>query len=251
MNRKYPLKMFLIGVAENFFLRYFLLFLVGLILCIVGAWSRSCLYGGLAIWGLDLVISIYEQLQIRKAVLSESDNPEFNEMMDAFYGEGSPNAFMKVIEDKLQDALEIGCDDEQANQRKALLKKLVVYRTLRDTVREGMTLDELIDAFAQMCTISVGEPDDLLFETGTFDFTGEKLFYFSLVRQFQFFSDDEYVQLHLDVTYAPSSKTALLRGAKWSEPTDPDFFPSVKNSLAFKAVQNQPIVYVDIRVEDT
>lgn len=250
MNRKYPIKMFIIGVLLNFLFHYFYLFLIGLILCIAGIWSSSCLYGGLAVLGLDLVLSIYEQMQIRKTSLSESDNQDFNEIMDAFLGPEGANGVMKIIEDKMQSIPAPEYDREQ-KERQELLQKLVVYRLLRDSIHEGMALEDMIDAFQQMCKTSVGEPDDLLFETGTFEFSNEKLFYFSLVRQFQFDSNDEYVQLHLDITYAPSPKTALLRGAKWSEPSDANFFPSVKNSLAFKAVQNQPILNVDIRVEDT
>lgn len=250
MDRKFPFKLFVIGVLINFFLRYPLLFLLGAILCLIGIGNRFCLYLGLAAWGLDLILSIYSQLEIRKAVLSESDSPEFNEIMDAYVGEDGFHAVTQVVAEKTQNGTAYCFDDEEAAQRTAFLEKLVVYRTLRDSVRDGMTLEELIDTFAQMCTISVGDPDDLLFETGTFRLEDEKFFLFSLVRQFRFFSDDEFVQLHMDVIYAPTPKTALLRQIKWEKPTD-SFFQSAKRSFAFRAVQNQPIVRVDICIEET
>ena len=39
---------------------------------------------GVSILLLDLILSIIEQLRIRKTAITPSDNPEFNEMMDAF-----------------------------------------------------------------------------------------------------------------------------------------------------------------------
>ena len=43
-----------------------------------------------------------------------------------------------------------------------------------------MTLDEILDAFREVCQIPVEVEDDdddiLLFETGVYDFTGEDLF---------------------------------------------------------------------------
>ena len=255
MNRKYPLKMFLFGLLLNFFIRYFFLFLPGLILSIIGIWSKNCLAIGLAMWLVDLVLSVVEQLRIRKAALSESDNPEFNEIMDAFYGSDDPHAITNWVEDKLKNDPEYAARREEAERQQAesqeKLHCLVVYRTLREKVRDGMTLDELIDTFEEMCTLSVGEPDDLLFETGTYSFTGEKLFHFDLVRQFEFLSGDEYVQLHLTVLYAPSAKTALLTKVHWGKPGDGRFFQTVRSSIVYKTVKDMPITRVDINIHET
>ena len=145
----------------------------------------------------------------------------------------------------------VNAERERIENAQEPLKSLVVYRSLRDSIHDGMTLEEMIDAFAQMCKTPVGEPDDLLFETGTFDFTGEKLFYFSLVRQFKFMSEDEYIQLHLDVTYAPSIRTALLIKAKWDSQIDDDFFEMVKASSAFAAVKDATPVHVEVHISET
>ena len=93
--------------------------------------------------------------------------------------------FMSNMKEKLLEELGVALieDDEdtveiEASVSQEELEKLPVYQALRDSVDLDMSLDELIDAFAAMCKLPVGEPDDLLFETGTFDFTGKKLFYF-------------------------------------------------------------------------
>lgn len=246
MERKYPAKLFLIGLLMNFFLRHFYLFLPGTVLCILGIWVRPSLWIGLGFLCLDLILSLISQLQIRRISMTESDNPEFNKLMDTLCGPGGTDEFMQIIDERIQS--QAPCEPENGRN---ILQKLVVYRTLRDTVRDGMTLEELVDAFAEMCEISVGDPDDLLFETGTYDFTGEKRFYFSLVRQFQFMDENEYVQLHLDVMYAPGTKTALLRNTKWGEPGDGEFFNMIKSSRAFRVVKDLPIDKAVVRVDET
>lgn len=104
MERKYPAKMFLMFVLTNFLFHFSYLFVPGIILCIVGMWVKSCLWIGLAILGLDLILSIIEQLRIRKAAVTRSDNPEFNELMDAFCSPGGLEAFRNVVDEKIKSA---------------------------------------------------------------------------------------------------------------------------------------------------
>ena len=114
-----------------------------------------------------------------------------------------------------------------------------------------MTLDEMIDAFVAMCRLSVGDPDDLLFETGTYNFTGKKLFYFSLVRQFQYKRGDEYIQLHLDICYTPSPAIARICDTEWGSLLEGDFFDMVRSSTAYAKVKDQPIASIEVRIEET
>ena len=84
MEREYPQKMFWLFVLTNFLFHFFYLSVPGIILCIVGIWIKTCLYIGCAVLGLNLILSIVEQSRIRNAAVSHSENPEFNELMDAF-----------------------------------------------------------------------------------------------------------------------------------------------------------------------
>ena len=102
MERKYPTKMFWLFVLTNFLFHFFYLSIPGIILCIVGIWVKSCLWIGLAILGLDAILSIIEQLRIRKAAVTPSDNPEFNELMDAFCSADGFEAFGKVLDEKIK-----------------------------------------------------------------------------------------------------------------------------------------------------
>lgn len=104
MARKYPTKMFLLFVITNFFLNHFYLFVPGAILCIAGIWNKTCMEVGLAILGLDLVLSIMTQMRLRKAAVTPSDNPEFNELMDAFCGPNGMEAVRSIVDEKIKTA---------------------------------------------------------------------------------------------------------------------------------------------------
>lgn len=101
MEKKYPAKMFWLFVLTNFLFHFFFLSVPGIILCVVGIWVKSCLWIGLAILGLDLILSILEQLRIRNAAVTPSDNTEFNELMGAFYGPEGLEAVRKIVDAKI------------------------------------------------------------------------------------------------------------------------------------------------------
>ena len=248
--KKSPIQLYLFMFALNYFVRNLLLFILGIVMCIIGIWNKNCQTIGIAALCFDAILSAVQTIQTHKTVQEESDDPEWNAWKDAI--DGGPDSIMSKVEEAMQNG-EVTFPDEEPDEddHQDMLQKLVVYRTLNASIHEGMTLDEMIDAFKEMNKISVGDPDDLLFETGTFDFTGEKLFYFSLVRQFQFLDEDEYVQLHLDVTYLPSPKTKLLFGTKWASRSEGNFFDMVMKSRAYRVAKDLPIYKVHVRVDET
>ena len=113
MERKYPTKMFWFFVLTNFLFHFFYLSVPGIILCIVGIWVKACLWIGLAILGLDAILSIIEQLRIRKAAVTPSDNPEVNELMDAFCSQGGLEAFRKVLDEKIKSSPAVESQEEE------------------------------------------------------------------------------------------------------------------------------------------
>ena len=104
MERKYSKKMFWFFVLTNFLFHFFYLSVPGIILCIVGIWVKSCLWIGLAILGGDVILSIAEQLRIRKAAVILGDNPEFNELMDTFLGPDGLESVSKIVDAKIEAA---------------------------------------------------------------------------------------------------------------------------------------------------
>lgn len=113
MERKYPTKMFWLHVLANFLLHFLYLFIPGIVLCIVGIWVRFCLWIGLALLVLDMILSIIEQLRIRKATMTQSNNPEFNELIDAFCGPDNLDTVRKVVGKKIMSTTSIESQQEE------------------------------------------------------------------------------------------------------------------------------------------
>ena len=105
--------MFWLFVLTNFLFHFFYLSIPGIILCIVGIWVKSCLWIGLAILGLDAILSIIEQSPIRKPAVSPSHNPEFNEPMDAFCSSDGFEAFGKVLDEKIKTSPSVESQEDE------------------------------------------------------------------------------------------------------------------------------------------
>ncbi len=89
MKRKYPVAFFILGLFQNM-IRYFWILLIALVFIIIGAVGKNiCLYIGLGVLVLYLLICLIEQLILRRTALNRSGNPAFDEIMDAILGGGS------------------------------------------------------------------------------------------------------------------------------------------------------------------
>ena len=88
-NRKYPTSLFIIGFMTNILFHFFWLFIPCIILLIVGIFVKPCLYVGLALLLIDILLSLIEQFRIRQAFLKESDNPDFQAFQDALSKDGN------------------------------------------------------------------------------------------------------------------------------------------------------------------
>lgn len=78
------------------------------------------------------------------------------------------------------------------------------------------------------------ETDEMLWETGNYNFTGEKLYHFCLVRQFQLEGEDEFWQLHLDLMY--DKKPKILNPYKCLWESKGDFFEKILKSKSYKGL---------------
>ena len=88
-ERKYPISLFVIGFVTNMMFHFFWLFIPAIILLMVGIWVKKCVYFGLVLLALDVILSLLEQLKIRNAVLQESDNPDFRAFQEALSKDGN------------------------------------------------------------------------------------------------------------------------------------------------------------------
>ena len=138
----------------------------------------------------------------------------------------------------------MGLFDKYKKNSKEKLLKFLQERITKDT-----SLESIVATFEQMCSISVKE-DMILFETGTFDFSGEERFYFSMVRQFPN-DEEEFYQLHVDVLYEPTEKNKDYQQTTWNEEIDENIFGYIKNSLEYKHCKGDRICNLEIYLDET
>ncbi len=100
MERKFPVKLFVVGVIMDFFLRFFLLFLLGIGLCVAGIWVDICGQIGGVVLLLDLVISVADQISIARAVMN-GENSDLNAVMDAFEAPDGMKSVREVLEERM------------------------------------------------------------------------------------------------------------------------------------------------------
>lgn len=127
------------------------------------------------------------------------------------------------------------------------MERLVKF--LKDRITDKMPLEGIVDAFEQMCGVPL-QDDMVLFETGTYSFTGERRFYFSLVRQVQN-EDGEYLQLHVDVLYQPTKANKAFRETTWDEDLSESIFAYVRQSPVFAYCKDREYTDVDIHLDET
>jgi hypothetical protein len=97
--------------------------------------------------------------------------------------------------------------------------------------------------------------DTMLFQYGEYSFTGEKVFYWDLVRQFSYEKNGEYdhtEQLHIEFMFKPSPDFEGLSVKIWSSDCDSkeDFFHRVERLNGFKKPwENHKPIKVQVYLE--
>ncbi len=124
-----------------------------------------------------------------------------------------------------------------------------LIKFLKDEITDKMSLENIVNVFEQMCNIPI-EKDMILFETGTFSFTGEPLFQISLVRQFPN-NDDEFYQIHVDVLYKPTSENNVFSEATWNEDLNENIFDYIRKSQVFSYAKNKEYIKTEIYLDET
>ncbi len=114
------------------------------------------------------------------------------------------------------------------------------------------SLDDLIAAFEEMCEIPIEEENEkmILFETGTYSFTGKPMFYFSLVRQYPN-EEEEYYQLHLDIMFKPIPDNSCFEQVTWSFEIEDNIFDFIRKSKEYMCLKDIPIAKIDVYMDET
>lgn len=133
-------------------------------------------------------------------------------------------------------------------------RSIDIVNVLKQEVSGKTTLADLVDAFEKICDVSIPgvrkEEEMILFETGTFSFSGQPMFYFSLVRQIQN-EEEEYYQLHLEIKYKPSKNNVGFSETVWNEEIDDNIFDYVRNSESYFVLSKEEIAEINVYMDET
>ena len=120
---------------------------------------------------------------------------------------------------------------------------------LKSNIKDNMTVDEIIDIFQKMCKMRAKDTD-ILFETGVYSFSGPKIFYFSLTRQYPGI-DGEYLQLQVNIEFRPTKKNITLQESIWDFEAEPNIFEYIRQSESYLWAKKTKIKKVDITLNET
>lgn len=158
----------------------------------------------------------------------------------------SDGRFVELTEEKLFEI-----QNSRTQQEKDGLKCL---EYLQNADLASLSLDDIIKVFEKMCEMPLENPS-VLFEAGTFDFTGEPLFCFSLIRQFPQQNGDEYLQIRANILYKLSAKTEPFpkpfSNVLWDFAEEGNIFDCIRESDEYKALKDEPVYSVEIYMEET
>lgn len=131
--------------------------------------------------------------------------------------------------------------------KKTTKESLLIY--LQNRISDKSSLEDIVNVFEEMCRIPI-EEDMILFETGTYSFTGEPMFNFSLVRQFPN-CEEEYYQIHVDVLYVPEEENKDFEQSIWNEDIEENIFTYIKKSQEYEYCKAKEFSKVDIYMDET
>ena len=126
---------------------------------------------------------------------------------------------------------------------------MYLLEQLNESINESMSLSDIVKAFEKMCEEPI-DNDMILFEAGTFSFTGESLFYFSLTRQFPN-DDEEYCQIHVDVLFKPNMTNHEFSFTVWNIDIKDNIFDFIRKSAAYEYAKSEPYQRIDIYMDET
>ena len=120
---------------------------------------------------------------------------------------------------------------------------------LQNSISDNSSLEHIVSVFEEMCNMPLKE-DMILFETGTYSFTGKPMFNFSLVRQFP--NDaEEYYQIHVDVLYIPTEENKDFQRTIWNEDIEEDIFSYIKKTPEFNFCKDKVFSKIEIYLDET
>lgn len=119
----------------------------------------------------------------------------------------------------------------------SLFKEDEALAYIKNALYEGISLDEALEVFQEMCKIPLGY-DLILYETGAYALNLEPAFYLCLVRQYRN-SDGASSQIHMNLKYTLDMDNRQLRESVWNDELEEDIFSYVKRSETYNHMKDR------------
>ncbi|UNL83242.1 hypothetical protein [Priestia koreensis] len=126
---------------------------------------------------------------------------------------------------------------------------------IENQLKTDPTIESVWSAFKELSRQPVEGEEEvaLLFQCGTYDFTGEKKFHFTFTRQFSIEEEDEPTQLHCEFLFEPLPIFKNHTIEEWYfeyEGELDDFFSSVENADAFQLARDAKPSEFSVYIEE-
>ena len=120
-------------------------------------------------------------------------------------------------------------------------------------MNKNMSFDELLTHFNNLANIEIKDKsyeEELFFmQSEVIKYKDDLKFGILLVRQIP--SDDEYIQLGINVIYELNDKNKRIGSTIWSDGIEGDFFDYIRKTEVYKLIEDEKIVDVKIYMEET
>lgn len=121
-------------------------------------------------------------------------------------------------------------------------EEMEIYRQLRGAVTDESSLEEMLNAFGEMCRIPVETTTEMfLYEVYSYESDGKEYLMCHIVRQVDEPGSDEYIQLCLDIEYLLDEDLVDFKETTWIEADASGFLHHIRSGEIYKTLTAKPI----------
>ena len=129
-------------------------------------------------------------------------------------------------------------------------KDLEVSKFLTSAIHDDASLDEMLDAFAQMCQIPMDVVTDIYtYSVSVYESEGTTYLHFMVARQFELPDDHEFLDLGFSATYLADSDIAAFDENKRIEDDWRSLITYVKESKAYQTLMTKEILTRNVGID--
>lgn len=131
-------------------------------------------------------------------------------------------------------------------------EEMEIYQQLCGAVTEDSSLEEILNAFSEMCKTPVDTRTEMfLYEVYSYEFEGEAFLNCHIVRQVDDPGTDEFIQLHLDIIYRLDEAIAEFEETTWFEADWEGFVQYIRSGTIYQTLLGKPIHERHVSIDST